>query len=161
MLIITKRPRWRKLLLCASAVLLICSAAFVLHALRSGGGADIQVIAKSTAPKRIKTNEDRIAYLASYGWEVDPDAVAVEELLVPKEFDDTYTQYLSLQSEQGFDLTKYAGKRIKRYAYEITNYPTGESGVQAGLLIYKNKVIGGEVLSSELGGFIHGLDRPG
>lgn len=45
--------------------------------------------------------------------------------------------------------------------YEISNYPTGETGVQAGLLIYKNTVVGGEVLSSQLGGFIHGLAMPG
>ena len=66
-----------------------------------------------------------------------------------------------LQSGQGFDLEKYKGKRVKRYTYEISNYPTGETGVQAGLLIYKNTVVGGEVLSSQLGGFIHGLAMPG
>ena len=55
---------------------------------------------------------------------------------------------------------KYAGKRAKRYTYEITNYPTGESGIQAGLLVYKSTVIGGDVLSAQLGGFIHGLEMP-
>jgi len=57
-------------------------------------------------------------------------------------------------------LTKCAGKRVKRYTYEITNYPTGESGVQANLLIYKNTVVGGEVLSAQLDGFLHGLTMP-
>ena len=89
------------------------------------------------------------------------DPLSVEELAIPEEFDETYTQYLSLQSGQGFDLEKYKGKRVKRYTYEISNYPTGETGVQAGLLIYKNTVVGGEVLSSQLGGFIHGLAMPG
>ena len=113
------------------------------------------------SPKGIKTNEDRIAYLESYGWQVSADPLSVEELAIPEEFDETYTQYLSLQSGQGFDLEKYKGKRVKRYTYEISNYPTGETGVQAGLLIYKNTVVGGEVLSSQLGGFIHGLAMPG
>ena len=75
-------------------------------------------------------------------------------------FADTYTQYLDLQAQQGFDLTKYRGKRVKRYTYAVTNYPTGESGVQAGLLLYRNTVIGGDVLSNALGGFIHGLTMP-
>ena len=88
------------------------------------------------------------------------DPIAVEELLIPDEFDETYDQYLALQSEQGFDLTKYQGKRVKRYTYEITNYPTGETGVQVGILVYKNTVVGGEVLSSQLDGFIHGLSMP-
>lgn len=112
------------------------------------------------SPKRIKTAEDRMAYLEAYGWLVDPEPLAVEELLIPEEFDKTYDEYLALQASQGFDLTRYRGKKVKRYAYEILNYPTGETGVQAGLLIYKSTVIGGEVLSPQLNGFIHGLSFP-
>ena len=112
------------------------------------------------SPKGIKTNEDRVAYLESYGWTVSPEAVSVEELLIPEEFDETYDQYLALQAQQGFDLTQYRGKRVKRYTYEVTNYPSGESGVEAGLLIYKNTVVAGEVLSTKLGGFIQGLAMP-
>ena len=79
-------------------------------------------------------------------------------MLIPEQFDETYDQYLQLQSQQGFDLTKYAGKRVKRYTYEVLNYPTGEKGVQAGLLIYKNTVVGAEIMSNQLNGFIHGLE---
>ena len=86
--------------------------------------------------------------------------LAVEELLIPEQFDETYTEYLDLQKSQGFDLTQYCGKRAKRCTYEITNYPTGEGSVQASILIYKNQVIGGEVLSARLDGFIHGLTMP-
>ena len=84
-----------------------------------------------------------MAYLQSYGWEVSAEPLATEELLIPKEMDASYDDYLALQSGQGFDLSKYAGKRVKRYTYEITNYPTGETGILANLLIYKNTVIGG------------------
>ena len=101
-----------------------------------------------------------MAYLESYGWAVSAQPIAVEELIIPEAFDETYSQYLELQAGQGFDLTDYCGKRVKRYTYEITNYPTGEAGIQAGLLIYKNTVIGGDVLSPQLGGFIHGLEMP-
>ena len=112
------------------------------------------------SPKKIKTAEDRIAYLEAYGWLVNPEPLAVEELLVPAEFDATYNDYLTLQSSQGFDLSKYQGQKVKRYAYEILNYPTGETGVQVAILLYKNTVIGGEVLSSRPNGFIHGLSMP-
>ena len=61
---------------------------------------------------------------------------------------------------KGFDPTKYAGTRVKRYSYRITNYPTGEEGVVADLYIYKNTVIGGEVLNPQLDGFLHGLNMP-
>ena len=112
------------------------------------------------SPKGVKSNEDRVAYLEGYGWQVLEEPLATEELLIPEEMDESYDDYLSLQASQGFDLEQYAGKRVKRYTYEITNYPTGESGIQAGLLVYKSTVIGGDVLSAQLGGFIHGLEMP-
>ena len=45
-------------------------------------------------------------------------------------------------------------------SYQVTNYPTGESGIQAGLLLYRDQVVGGDILSSALDGFIHGLTMP-
>jgi hypothetical protein len=136
---------------------LACCCTLAMHF-----GSAVQEVAATAAPvhKGIKSNEDRVNYLASYGWEVDPEPLATQELLIPAEMDESYTEYLALQAEQGFDLTKYAGKRVKRYTYEITNYPTGETGVQVNLLLYKNTVIGGEVLSPQLDGFLHGLTGP-
>lgn len=160
MFIWTARLRRGKLIAGAAAVLVLCGAVALVGGALSARGVDA-VSPAPASPKGIKTNEDRVAYLESYGWQVSAEPVAVEELIIPQEFDETYDQYLALQSGQGFDLTKYKGKRVKRYTYEVTNYPTGESNVQAGLLIYKNTVVGGEVLSSQLGGFIQGLSMPG
>ena len=88
------------------------------------------------------------------------EPLAVQELLIPEKMDESYQDYLSLQSQQGFSLEKQAGKRVKRYTYEVRNYPSGERGVQANLLIYRNTVIAGEVLSPRLDGFLHGLEMP-
>jgi hypothetical protein len=156
--IFTAKVNRKKLILGAVAAVLLCGAAiFAATALHARGAA---ALSTGREPTGVKTNDDRITYLASYGWTVESQPISVEELMIPQEFDDTYTQYLQLQASQGFDLTKYCGKRVKRYAYAITNYPTGEEGVQAGLLIYKNTVIGGEVLSPQLNGFIHDLKKP-
>lgn len=111
-------------------------------------------------PRGVRTAEDRVAYLAAYGWEVNPEPLAVEELLIPREMGAAYADYLALQTQQGFDLGKYAGKAVRRYTYEITNYPTGETGVQASLLLYRSTVVGADVLSPALDGFIHGLTMP-
>lgn len=159
MFIWTTKLRRGRLAAGALAVLVLCGAAVLVGGALSARGVDA-VSAAPASPKGIKTNEDRVSYLESYGWQVSPDSVAVEELIIPEEFDETYDQYLALQLGQGFDLTKYKGKRVKRYTYEVDNYPTGETGIQAGLLIYKNTVVGGEVLSSQLGGFIQGLAMP-
>ena len=81
----------------------------------------------------------------------------MEEIRIPEEMDESYRRYLELQAAQGFDLERYAGRRIRRYTYEVTNYPTGESGVQANLMLYRTTVVGGEVLSHRMDGFVHGL----
>ena len=117
--------------------------------------------ASQTHETEVPNNLARITFLKSYGWEVSEEPSEVVSVVIPQTFGDVYENYNAIQTAQGFDLTKYQGKRVKRYTYEISNYPTGETGVQAGLLIYKNTVVGGEVLSSQLGGFIHGLAMPG
>ncbi len=159
MFIFTAKVDRRKIILGAVAAALLCGVAIVAATTLNARGA--ATLSAGVDPKGVKTNEDRIAYLEQYGWKVQAQPASVEELLVPQEFDETYTQYLALQTAQGFDLTEYCGKRVKRYAYTITNYPTGEAGVQAGLLIYKNTVIGGEILSAHMDGFIHSLEMPG
>lgn len=158
MLIVTAKMPKRKLTLGVAAAALLCCCAIALNF----GQAAIREVSGSAAPqaKGVKSNQDRIDYLAAYGWEVSQDPIATQELLIPEEMDDSYQEYLALQADQGFDLEKYAGKRVKRYTYEVLNYPSGETGVQVNLLVCKNTVIGGEVLSPRLDGFLHGLAMP-
>ncbi|WP_251318768.1 DUF4830 domain-containing protein [Flintibacter muris] len=158
MLIVTAKMPRRKLTLGVAVAALLCCCAIALNFGQAVG----REVSASTlpSPKGIKDNQDRIDYLSAYGWQVSEEPLSTQELLIPQEMDDSYTEYLALQNGQGFDLQKYAGKRVKRYTYEILNYPTGETGVQANLLICKNTVIGGEVLSPQLDGFLHGLAMP-
>lgn len=158
MFIVTAKLPRRALAIGTAAVALFCCCLMVLN-LTSEKNQAVSAMA-DISPKGIRTNEDRIHYLAAYGWETTGEPVSTQELLIPTEMDESYTEYLTLQNEQGFELEKYAGKRVKRYTYELTNYPTGEVGVQANLLIYRNRVVGGEVLSPRLDGFLHGLLKP-
>lgn len=107
---------------------------------------------------KAETEEDRVAFIRSYGWEVSDQSAEVEEVSIPREFDDVYTQYNLIQKAQGLDLKDFAGCKVIRYTYNITNYPTGESGVLINLLVYNNKVIGGDVMSPRLDGFMHGFE---
>lgn len=109
------------------------------------------------------TSEERIAYLSQFGWSVKEDPSEVCEVIIPSEFDDTYSNYNAIQKEQGFDLTLYASKRVKRWTYEVTNYSGYEntSFIHANILVYDGKVIGGDICSTELNGFMHGFSAPG
>ena len=158
MLIVTAKMPKRKLTLGVAAAALLCCCAIALN---FGHALSREVSAPASPnPKGVRSNQDRIDYLSAYGWQVSEEPIATQELLIPEEMDASYDEYLALQAQQGFDLKKYAGKRVKRYTYEVLNYPTGEKGVQANLLIRKNTVVGGEVLSPQLDGFLHGLAMP-
>ena len=155
MIIFTARIPKRRLLAGASAAL-CCVFAVLAFALTLGGRA----VAASAEVKNVRDNDDRLAYLNGLGWQTSSQPIATEELLIPEEFDESYTGYLQLQADQGFDLTQYNGRRVKRYTYQLTNYPSQDEPVQISLLIYKNRVVGGQIQSSS-GSFLHGLSLPG
>lgn len=106
---------------------------------------------------KLKTNEQRVALLESYGWQVNPEPRSEREVQIPKTFDDTYQAYNAIQLEQGLDLTPYQGKRATLYTYELTAYPTGEQGVIANLLIRRNRLIAADISSAEADGFVHSI----
>ncbi len=108
---------------------------------------------------KIKTAEDRIAFLKQFGIEVDSVPVEEVEVTIPAEFDKVYETYNELQKKQGFDLSKYQKKDVMRYTYRVTNYEDWDGEVLVSMLVYKKKVIGGDVCSADHDGFIHGFDK--
>ncbi len=141
MFIVTARVPRKRLLAGAVAFLCCCTVVLTAVVITLNGRA----VTTSAEAGGIKDNEDRVAYLEELGWQADPQPAITEELLIPETFDQSYDNYLALQSQQGFDLTKYAGKRVKRYTYNITNAPEDQQGLQASLLIYRNKVVGAQL----------------
>ncbi|MGN0550263.1 MAG: DUF4830 domain-containing protein [Acutalibacteraceae bacterium] len=105
-----------------------------------------------------ETNEDRISFLKQFNWQVNPEPSEITQVLIPQTFNKTYEKYNEIQLKQGLDLTKYKGKSCKRISYEITNYPEENAPVRANLLIYENRVIGGDVCSMAFDGFMHGFE---
>ena len=110
--------------------------------------------------ENVRTNEDRVAYLAQFGWEVSAEPVQTQEVRIPTDPSDVFERYNDLQIAQGFDLHDYAGKTVRRYVYEVENYPNGDGQYYATLLICKGAVIGGDVCAAEKGGVMHGFAMP-
>ena len=108
----------------------------------------------------IKDNSDRLEFISQFGWEVDATPIEEVEVTVPAEFDKVYLGYNEMQKEQGLNLAKYKGKTVTRYTYNVTNYPDYEDTVYISLLVYKDKVIGGDVCSADVNGFVHGFAAP-
>ena len=99
------------------------------------------------------TNEERIAYLLSLGWEVEPAPVLEQEITLPKEFPEVLQNYNEMQRQQGFDLQDYTGKKVILYTYRITNHPDAEEA-DASLYVYRSRLIGGDVHSTSFTGFM-------
>lgn len=139
--------------------LLLCLLINCVAASKSSAAYMGQQTEQSASPalKTLKNESKRIKYLNSLGWEVESSQPETQDVIIPEQFDDTYTKYNAMQTENGFDLSKFKGKQATVYTYIITNHPTGESGVRANLIICKGKLIGGDICSKRLDGFMHGL----
>lgn len=107
----------------------------------------------------VKTGEDRIAFLRQFGWEVRAEPKESAEVTIPAEFDKIFTGYNEIQKRQGLDLSDYKKKKVMRYTYEVTNYEGHTGTVYANLLVYRNRVIGGDICSADVSGFIHGFEK--
>ncbi len=152
------RVRRRRIIICLTAVCALLGGIASLNMSDEPQAVSTQVSAEINVKKsKIETNDDRVKFLHSLGWEVDSEPLEVTDILIPKEPNEVYTNYNELQKQQGFDLNKYKGKTLKRYTYKICNYPELPDSVQAHLIIYKNKVVGGDICGIEGDGFMHGL----
>ena len=113
----------------------------------------------SAASHKVETNEDRIMFLEDLGWEVEASPLSQKEIIIPKEFSAVYESYNKLQQAQGYDLSEYCGLEAIIYTYTVTNYSGYTGNVVADLYVRNSQVIGGDIHSLAVDGFMHGLSR--
>ena len=154
MFVLSVKTGKRKVVAVLAAVLVVGTAVTVAVKLNDSspkaesGGQKYSLAAES--------NEDRIAFFKQFGWEVNSEPIVTGEVTIPLTFDDVYIKYNNIQQEQGLDLTPYAGKTCKQYVYAVTNYPEQET-MRGTLLVYDGKVVGGDLCTPALDGFMTGF----
>lgn len=141
----TRRKTLTLLLICGIVLLLIFTA-------RS-------VFGTKEKPLDLSTADGREAYLKSLGWEIDRDSESFRTVLVPRKLEGIMAQYNKIQLRQGYDLNKHLGQSCKQYCYDVKNYPGSQGKVIVSLYIQDGKVIAGDVHSTAVNGFMHGLSR--
>lgn len=109
------------------------------------------------APIDGSTSALRCAYLEELGWQVDNERA--DSVTLPAIFDSRYSSYLSIQEECGFDLRPLAGATITRYCYDLLNYPSGEQSVLLDLLVWNDQIVGGDIRTTDLDGFMKSLKK--
>lgn len=151
MMVMTAKVSLKKILLgLAAAAALILALIGLL-----GGGKSAQ-----TSAPVLSNNDARVKFLTDLGWEVTTSPVESSQVKIPSESSPVFDRYNNLQKSQGYDLSKYAGKKVMRYVYKLNNYPGSTEPVYATLLIYKNAVIGGDITDSAPNGQIRGFKMP-
>ncbi len=145
----------KKKLTIAILALVVLIAAILL--IFSGGGEAKEAISLSGSAR---TAKDRVSLIKSLGWEIEEEPIETQSVVIPTEFTGVYADYAKLQEEQGFNLSKYAGKEATRYTYRVLNYPGVEDSVVIDIIVYRGKVIAGDVQSVRLDGFMQGLAFP-
>ena len=108
--------------------------------------------------------EDAISsFLDENGWIADIGECNFSEKIIPADFDETYREYSALQEKQGFNIEGYKGKKIAVYSYPLLNFPGYEDSdnIYINFLIFRGEIIGADILSTSMNGFITGAVRHG
>lgn len=113
----------------------------------------------SPAVYEMKSEAQRQAFLKEMGWEVSDEYDECKAVTIPKEFNEVYEKYNKLQKQQGFDLEDYKGKTAEVYTYAVKNYGNKKHEVRANLIVCEGQLVGGDVCSAELDGFMQGLRK--
>ena len=112
---------------------------------------------KLLAKDHCSTTEKRVEFLAGCGWQADPASEQSQQVVIPTKFTDVYESYNQLQRQQGYDLADFSGRTCTLYTYQVLNYPDKDQTVIADLYVFKNQIVGGDIHSTDLGGFMIGL----
>lgn len=127
----------------------------------------IVIVMLYSCAKNLQTRDgaseaDIAAFLASYGWEVGIKAVNIDEVSIPVEFGEVYEQYNEIQLKNGYDLSEYRGETVTKYTFTVTNFDVGGDtslNAEAHVLVFDGRIIGGDVCSTDLGGFMCGFEK--
>ena len=144
----------------AVSLAVLCAAVLSVPAYVPASTKAVAAAVANVKYNRIKTKDDVISFLGQFGWSVEAEPLEETKIRIPEEFDKVMKSYNELQRGQGLDLSKYRGKEVTRYTFAVTNYPDYKGTVMANVILYRNRVIGGDLCSSDVTGFIHGFEKP-
>ena len=154
MFIFSVKADKRKICVILAAILLVVTAAVVLTKVHNSKPTAECAGVRYTLSAA--TNEERVAFFGQFGWKVAAEPIEIKDVTIPATFNNVYTNYNNIQKDQGLDLTPYAGKTCKQWVYAVTNYPQN-TDVRATILVVDNRVIGGDLSTAALDGFMTGF----
>lgn len=151
MMVMTAKVNLKKILIILGAIAALIVACILIF----GGNSEDQPTVTNVAD-----NDSRVAFLHSFGWQVNTSPVSSGQVKIPDTQSAVYQRYNELQKSQGYDLSKYAGQTVMRYVYKITNYPGATEPVYATVLVFQGQIIGGDVTNTAAKGVVQTFKFP-
>lgn len=91
-----------------------------------------------------------VKFIKNLGYTPEESPFDTADIEIPEGFGKVYENYNELNKEAGFDLTHLRGLTVKRYSFRLK----GEDSLYANILIYENKICGGDICNPALSGFM-------
>ena len=151
MLVMTAKVDKKKVVIILGAIVAVIAAIAMLFS----GGDSTPAIGSNT----VTSNDDRVQFLASFGWEVVSSPAETSQVRIPASSNAVFERYNALQKSMGYDLSAFQGKTVMRYVYKIKNYPGATEPVYATILISSNQVIGGDITDTSAAGVVQGFEK--
>lgn len=118
-----------------------------------------EVFAAGNKTENAKTNAERLTFIKNSGHTVLSDEPTVKAVSIPEVFNDVYENYNALQRSVGYDLSLYKGCEVTLYTYKINPPKSYTDECVINMIVYNDRVIGGDVSSTALGGFMLPLNK--
>ena len=111
----------------------------------------VEASAAVTGPAKIETTQDIGAFFSAHGFEVDLTSATVDQVKIPKKWDDSFAAFNEVVCQSGLDLSKYKGKTVEKWTLLCPGRSSGEEKVYTILLVYREKPVGAYLLAKPSG----------
>lgn len=147
MMVTLRKPEWKKFAaVCAGAVL--CAAAALAVNAFTGGPA----VETGAAPSVQVTDLSSLtAYLTGFGLEIDPNSVSVDNVKIPRKWDESFNAFNDVIKEAGLDLKPARGKDTEKWMALVPAKSTESAKTYAVVITYKDEPVGAYFLERPSG----------
>jgi hypothetical protein len=93
-----------------------------------------------------ETVDEQEKFLQRLGFDIDTESRIDEKITIPSEFNQTYEEYVNVQTSVGMELEKCRGESAEKITYNLKN-----SDKYAVIIVCKGRVVGGHITNGEYG----------
>ena len=117
----------------------------------------VTFITVGAVTKRLDSFKLRKEYLQQLGYTLDENFTEeIKIIVLPTSFSKVYLNYNELQKKNGFNLEKYKGFEVTQYTLKVFD-KSKRDDLYAHILLHNGCLIGGDIATTAIDGFMKGL----